>query len=226
MKITIALCLLLVFQQLTAQRFSGGINFQLSFPQGQYKQVDNSTGVGGRIDFHFKPSVTVPVAVGADIGFLLVGSRTERFGGYNSFGFYDEYEVNATSNVISLMLDVRIDPVKAGALVRPYADVKFGWNDFFSTVTVDRVDYYGSGPVNSNSSDARWANAYGGSAGVAIRLDKKASAYLDVKTTYLIGAKTKYLSNPTINNNASVSFTEKESETNMLLPQVGVRLNF
>jgi hypothetical protein len=211
----------------TAQKLSGGINLQLSFPQGQYKAVDNSTGIGARIDFHFKPSPTVPLSIGADIGFLLVGSRRETFSGYSGLGFYEEYQVNATSNVVSLMLDVRIDPTKQGALVRPYADLKFGWNDFYSSVTVERVDnYYGNAPVNSNSSKARWANAYGGSAGIAIRLDKKASVYLDLKTTYLQGAKTKYLTDPTINNNGTVSFTEKESETSMLIPQVGVRLNF
>jgi hypothetical protein len=226
MKKLVCGALMLVALSANAQKFSGGLNLQLTFPEGEYKIVNGTTGVGGRLDFHYKPFKQVPVSVGIDLAAAVVGSNAQSF--YTTFyGFYDEYRVNASNNIFSLMFDVRIDPVKDKALLRPFVDVKVGWNDFFSTVTVDRVTYNSSsGASNSNSSKARWSMAYGGSAGVDIRLTKKGNIYLEFKTTYLEGAKSKYLVDPIFNNNGSVSFTEKESETNMLIPQLGVRLNF
>lgn len=223
--IIIAACLLssLVVR---AQKFSGGATLQVIAPQGEFKEVNNRTGIGGRINFHFRPATDFPVSIGADLGYAVIGSRTESF--YTSaFGFYDEYRVTASNNIFSLLFSLRIDPMKPGALIRPYAEGLAGWNDFFSTVNVERITFNsGSGAANTNSSKARWSLAYGGSAGFGIRLDKRAKTFLDIKATYLTGRKTKYLTDPVISPNATVSFTEKESKTNMVIPQAGVRFVF
>ncbi len=216
----------LILNNGNTQKLGGAINFQLAFPQGEYKEVNGKTGIGGRFNLLFKPVPHAPIYTGLEVGLKVLGSTTEIFR-TTQFGFYDQYRVSATNNAFSIFLNLRVDPLKENALFRPFIDGMMGWNDFYSTITVERETLNGYDDVeNNNSSKGRWAMAYGGSGGVNIRLDKKASAYLELKTSYLLGNNTKYLTNPRINNDGSATFIEKESETNMIIPQVGLRFGF
>lgn len=218
-----ALVLLIVFTAIgaQAQKFSGSLNFQLGLPQGEYKEVNGKTGVGGRFNFLFKPAPQVPVSFGLELGFQLVGSRSTRFRS-NAYGFYDEYKLTASNNIFSALFNVRISPLKPGSAVMPFVDGMFGWNDFFSTVSLQRTTYFGNDGANSNSSNSKWATTYGVGVGLNIRLDKRGATYLELKTAYMIGNRTTYLTDPQIYNDGSVDFTEKRSETNMIIPQVGI----
>ena len=211
--------------RVAAQKFSGTLNFQLGFPQGEYKVVNGKTGVGMRFNLLYKPSLQAPVSMGLELGLMTIGNRTSRFSS-SVYGFYDEYVLNATNNVFSALLNVRISPLKPGSAIMPFADASFGWNDFFSTVTVSRDTYYNDNGSQSNSSKARWANTYGAGAGLDIRLNKRGTLYLELKTSYLVGNKTKYLTDPTIYNDGSITFAEKQSETDLLIPQAGIHFNF
>ena len=120
----------------------------------------------------------------------------------------------------------RLQPQKFGK-IKPFVDAIAGWNVFFSTVNIEQFDFDYYSPYNSsysNSSKAKWSFAYGTAAGIDIPLDKRDDLGLEIKCAYIIGSNTKYLTNPRIDNNGQVFFTEEESSTTMLIPQVGIRL--
>lgn len=207
------------------KKFSGFINFNLGIPSGEYKTVNGRTGVGGRAAFLYNPSPKIPIYVGAELGYMLIGQDREFFYA-NVLGFTDEYRVTASNNVLTALINVRFQPM-GNKPVRPFAEFLFGANDFFSTVTVERQTFFSNQALaNSNSSRARWALCYGGSTGMSIRLDKKGDTWLELRCSYLAGNRTKYLTDPKIANNGDVSFTEKESKTNMFVPQVGLKFDF
>ncbi len=206
--------------QKTGQRFSGGLNAALGIPQAQFQEVNDNVllGLRGHIMYNFDQKI--PFHVGLELGYGTMGSRTAYF--YDNF--FDQYEVTASSNVLSIQFKLRLQQPK-NRLFNPFAEGLLGWNDFFSTVNIERLSYNSSFNNNSfsESSEAQWAFTYGGAAGVNIRLQKNGKLFLELKTAYMVGRKTKYLTNPQISSTGQVFFTEQESETNMLMPQVGVK---
>ncbi len=103
-----------------------------------------------------------------------------------------------------------------------------GFYHYFSTVNVEQLAYNYYNPYNSsysNSSKAKWSLAYGAAAGIDIPLNQRDDLGLEIKCAYVIGSNTNYLTNPRIDNNGEVFFSEEESSTTMVIPQIGIRLN-
>lgn len=206
-----------------AQKFSASIGAQLAIPQGDYKTTNGDAGYGLRANFLYKPTPDVPLKFGIELGMQEKGRAAQYFSGY-AYGYYDEFKVSATNNIFSLIFLTRFQSPKFGK-VKPFIDLTAGWNVFFSTVSVERLTYYS--PYNSsysNSSKAHWALAYGAAGGIDIPLNKHDDIGLELKVAYLIGNNSRYLTDPYIDNNANVSFVEKNSRTDMLIPQAGVRI--
>jgi len=214
----------LFFAASYGQKFSTSINAQLSIPQGDYKEVNPDAGFGLRANFLYKPSPVVPFKFGIELGMQEKGRAAQYFSAYGS-GYYDDFKVSATNNIFSLMFLARFQTLKDHK-IKPFLDLTAGWNVFFSTVTVERLTYYN--PYNdsySNSSKARWAMTYGLAGGVDIPLSKRDDIGLELKAAYLIGNNSRYLTDPYIDNNGNVTFVEKNSRTDMLIPQAGVRIS-
>jgi hypothetical protein len=222
------LLLLIVAVHAGAQKFgqklSGGFNAALGLPSGEFKDVNDNVAFGLRGHIMYNFSRKVPVHAGLELGYGTMGNSTQYF--YDPYGgFYDQYSVTASSNIFSLQLKLRLQQPRNMA-VNPFAEAIIGWNDFFSTVNVERVTSYGPSYGNDNygnSSDAKWSMTYGGAAGLDIRLQKQGNLWLEVKTAYMLGRKTIYYTDPHIASNGQAYFTENESETNMIIPQVGVK---
>ena len=206
-----------------AQKFSTSIDGQVSLPQGDYKDVNSDAGFGLRANFLYRPLVDIPLKFGVELGLQERGSASQYFSGYIG-GFYDEFKVTASNNIFSLLFVTRFKPEKFGKIT-PFLDLTAGWNVFFSTVNVERLTYFSSyNDGYSQNSKSRWALAYGGAAGVDIPLSKSDDIGLELKVAYLLGNNTRYLTNPYINGNAEVSFQENTSNTDMLIPQAGIRI--
>jgi hypothetical protein len=206
------------------QKFTASVDAQLAIPQGEYKEVNPDAGFGIRANFMYRPIKDAPMKIGVELGMQEKGAVRQYFSGY-VYGYYDEFEVSAGSNIFSLMFLARFQSQKLHK-IKPFIDLTAGWNVFFSTVTVSRVTYYSQYDDSySNSSKGRWALAYGASGGVDIPLNKSDELGLELKCTYLIGTNTQYLTNPYIDNDGNASFEEKESRTNMLIPQAGIRIS-
>ncbi len=109
------------------------LTHSLSFPQGDYKDVNADAGYGLRAAFLYKTRIVSPVKFGIEFGIQEKGRATEYFSGYIS-GFYDEFKVTATNNIFSLMLLTRFQSSNFGK-IKPFLDVTAGWNVFFSTVS-------------------------------------------------------------------------------------------
>ncbi len=207
-----------------SQKFTLSPTLQLSVSQGEYKAANSDVGYGLRLNALYRPS-DMPVKLGIDLGMQEKGRATQYFSGY-VFGYYDDFRVDATNNIVSLMFLARFQSAKKERKIKPFLDVTGGWNVFFSTVEVERLTFYSSYNTSySNSSKAHWAPAYGGAGGLDISLNKRNEIGLELKVAYLIGSYTKYLVNPYIDGNGNASFEEKSSRTDMLIPQAGVRIN-
>ena len=206
-----------------AQKFSLSIDGQLAIPQGDYKDVNQDAGFGLRAGVLYKPGKVSPVRFGIELGMQEKGRATEYFSGY-VFGIYDEFKVSATNNIFSLMFLTRFQSSKVGK-IKPFIDITAGWNVFFSTVSVERLTFFSDyNSSYSNSTKAHWALAYGAAGGLDIPLNKRDDLGLELKVAYLVGANSRYLSNPYIDGNGNVSFQENNSRTTMLIPQAGVRI--
>jgi hypothetical protein len=202
-----------------AQKFSTSLSAQLAVPQGDYKDVNPDAGFGLRANLLYKPGKASPVKFGIEFGIQEKGRATQYFSDY-----YNDFKVSATSNIFSLMLLARFQSPKPGK-IKPFIDITAGWNDFFSTVSVERLSFYSDyNPSYSNSSKAHWALAYGVVPGIDIPLNKRDDLGLELKLAYLIGANSRYLTNPYIDVNGNVLFEENNSRTTMLIPQAGVRI--
>lgn len=207
----------------SAQKFSMSVDAQLSVPQGDYKDVNPDAGFGLRLNLLYRVSEVSPVKFGIEFGLQEKGRATQYFSGY-VLGVNDDFKVSATSNIFSLMLLTRFQSPGFGK-IKPFVDITAGWNVFFSTVSVERLTYFSDyNSSYSNSTKAHWALAYGAAGGLDIPLSKRDDVGLELKVAYLIGANSRYLSNPYIDGNGNVSFEENNSRTTMLIPQAGVRI--
>jgi len=221
----ISICIFFSFICLSsfAQKFSASINAQLAIPKGDYQITNGNAGYGLRANFLYKPATTVPLKFGIELGLQEKARATQYFTGY-AYGFYDNFKVSATSNIFSLMLLTRFQTPKIGK-IKPFIDLTAGWNVFFSSVNIERLTFYS--PYDNSytkSTKAHWALSYGPAAGVDIPLNKRDDIGLEFKVAYLIGNNSLYLTDPYIDNNANVSFAEKNSRTDMLIPQAGIRI--
>ena len=215
--------LCLFFGYTSAQKFSASFDAQVALPQAEYKRVNPDAGFGLRANFLYRPLADVPLKFGIELGMQEKGRAAQYFTA-NLGGYYEEFKVSASNNIFSLMFVTRFKPEKFGKIT-PFLDLTAGWNVFFSTVDVERLTYYSSYNTGySENTKSRWALNYGGAAGVDIPLNKSDDIGLELKVAYLLGNNTRYLSNPYIDGNAEVTFQENTSNTDMLIPQAGIRI--
>lgn len=222
MKFLLFFAIILFQTSVEAQKFSLTTNLQISVPQGDYKEVNPDIGFGLRLNGWYKPSATLPLSFGLELGLQEKG-RTSQYFSDQVYGFYEDFKVSATNQIFSLLGAVRFNTPPIGR-IEPFIDLAAGWNVFFSSVTVERLTYYSDYNVGqSKSTRGHWTMSYGGAPGLDIPLNASGDIYLELKVSYLMGNYSRYLTNPYIDDNMKVTFEEKESGTDMLIPQVGVR---
>ncbi len=205
------------------QKTISTLSLQLSFPQEEYKETYNVTGVGIRWNVLTRPNINIPISIGGELGFLVNGSRSRAFDVF-FLGFYDRYRVSAANNIVSLAFKARADLIPHDKAVQLFVDGTVGTNLFFSTVEITRETFFGqSDYAGGNSSKGYWAFVWGPGLGLEIPVSKDRQTAVSIKGSYLFGSNTKYLTDPYINNNGEVFFTERESKTTMLLIEGGVR---
>ncbi len=125
---------------------------------------------------------------------------------------------------MSLAFKARADLVPVDKHVLIFIDATIGTNLFFSSVDAERETFFGGTQYSGGSSSkGYWAFVFGPGLGIEIPLDKGKEVALVLKGSYLFGSNTKYLTDPYFNNNGEVYFTQKESKTNMIMAEAGVR---
>lgn len=204
-----------------SQRTITSLSLQIGLPQDEYQDTYNATGIGFRWNVMHRPKDS-PLSVGGELGFLINGRDARTFDIFY-LGFYDRYRITATNNILSIGFKVRADLVSNESPMQIFVDATVGTNLFFSSVDVARETYYGQNETTAGrSSKGHWAFVWGPGLGVEIPFKSKETA-LVVKGSYLFGSRAKYLTDPYIDNDAEVYFTERESETTMLVMELGLR---
>ncbi|MFN8347162.1 MAG: hypothetical protein U0X91_19325 [Spirosomataceae bacterium] len=200
-------------------KYMASLSLAGAIPQGSFRDFNNHFGFGirGNVTTAVRRS---PIQIGLEAGLLTQQTAKREFKNGNAT-FQDRYKVKANSNVATLGFTVRFDPLATQRRlpVRPFADATVGANAFFSTV---ETAYYDKGEWNSNNSNTKphWAYTYGGSIGLAVPVGKRLC--LQVKGSYYLGDRAKYLTDPVIDALGTVSYTERRSATTMLVPQIGL----
>jgi hypothetical protein len=224
MRVLVLLSLLIVFlSPVYSQKTIGTLSLQLSFPQDEFKQAYDATGIGLRFNVMHRPNVDVPISIGGELGYLVNGSDSRFFDIYY-LGFYDRYRISATNNILTLAFKARADLLPHDKPMQFFVDGTVGTNLFFSSVDVTRETFFGDSEyAGGNSTKGYWAFVWGPGAGIEIPLSKDKRTALSLKASYLFGSRTKYFTDPYIDNNGEVFFTQRESETTVLLMEAGVR---
>lgn len=212
-----------------ANNIGGYINFSPTLPMGSYKDHISRPAWGGRAGIFIQPYKKIPLKIGAEGGYVTQGFHTQY---YNSIGFsqFSDYRVRARLNIFSVMLNLRLQEKSSKKLLYPFAEVLTGWNNFYGSTKLqgrNPANDYSWKKVDRTSTKGYWGFAYGGAAGVDISLNRKEyDVFIECKIAYLKGSNTKYYTNPTVDASGNASFTLNESETDMLIPQIGLKFGF
>lgn len=212
---------------------SGGLLLNVGIPQGDFAdQIDAGFGLSGTFLVHIP---NAPMALGLEGGFLVYGQERIRtpFGG-GPLGRVD-VDVITTNNILTGHLLFRLGPNQG--TFRPYADALFGLHHLFTESRIEAINRDDDIASSTNFSDT--ALSYGIGGGVQVDLyhgqtggeDEESghpfSVALDARVRYLFGGTARYLKKGGIREErGDLVYVYDESETNLLLPQLGVVFRF
>ncbi len=206
---------------------SGGINFTLAFPQGEFKDNVDRLGFGGSLQFlFFDPSPDLPVSFGLNLGYLNYGSESRREPFSNTIPDVT-VDVDRSNNLVNFHLLFQIIP--ASGSFRPYAEGLFGGSYIFTETSIKSR---GTEEVASSTNFDDFAWSYGAGAGFIILLsdnigDEVGSLFLDLKARYLFGSEAEYLKEGSvIIQNGRVTYDVTRSKTDLLQIHLGVLAYF
>ena len=217
-----------------AQKFQGGINFMLGFPQGEFRDNVDDVGFGLGGFFGVSPSGG-PLMFGAEFGFLIYGmeSRKEPF----STTIPDvTVDVETSNNIVLGHLFLRLQsPV---GKFRPYVEGLVGFNYLFTRTTIKNESLTNDEVASSTNFDDA-TMSYGTGGGVLIRVYdgryKKRTegrkeidgVFIDFRVRYFSGGEAEYLKEGSIRRpNSQVEYDVEKSRTDLLTFHLGVVLSF
>ena len=202
---------------------SGGLNFTLAFPQGEFKDNVDRLGFGGSLQFlFFDPKPGMPVSFGLNVGYINYGSesRQEQF----SYKIPDVFvDVDRTNNLVNFHLLFQI--ISPTGTFRPYAEGLFGGSYIFTETSIKSRDY-DEVASSTNFDDFAWS--YGAGGGLIILLtenvgDEVGSIFLDLKARYLFGSEAEYLKEGSVSvQGGRVAYEVSKSKTDLLQIHLGV----
>jgi hypothetical protein len=231
MKRTLPLIFILVF--ISSVSFSqehipvsGYISFAPAVPTGEFKDVTGRTAWGGRLGILLQPQKNLPLKLGVELGYATQGFSTQYFNSIN-FSQFSDYRVRARLNIFSGLFNLRLQDGSGRHFLNPFVEGLIGWNNFYGSSKLEErnpAKDYNWEKLDRESTKGYWGRTYGGSVGVDIRLHRKENyVSLEVKIAYLKGDQTRYYTNPSVDPNGYAFFTLNQSETDMLIPQIGLK---
>jgi hypothetical protein len=214
-----------------AQNFDVGGDFLVGLPQNEFRDNIDEEGYGFSGHFGYFIGHT-PIMVGADIGYLNYGTETrlEPFSGTIPDVIV---EVRTTNNILMLHGFARVQP-QEGAL-RPYVEGLWGFKYLFTRTSIEEEVF--NQPIASYTNFDDLASSWGLGAGIDIRLWEAwprpagggiFDVSLNLSARYLWGSEAEYLKKGSIRQDpdGGVTYEVLRSKTEMLIPQVGLRIRF
>nr|MBN2276204.1 hypothetical protein [candidate division Zixibacteria bacterium] len=207
----------------------GGVNLLLGFPQGDFKDEVDKTGVGIAGEFLYSPSNS-PVGIGVSLGYMIYGHETRREP-FSSTIPDVEVEVETSNNILLGHLLLRAQ-MRHGP-IRPYIEGLLGFNYLFTKTTINDIGGGGEDVASSTNLDD-FVFSYGAGGGLLIKLygtppgaPKELGLYLDLRGRYLIGGKAEYLKEGSIGReDGEVVYDITESKTDLLTARIGLTFEF
>src|SRR5690554_621631 len=206
---------------------SGGLNFTLAFPQGEFKENIDRLGFGGSLQFlFFDPTPELPVSYGINLGYINYGSESRREPFSHTIPDVT-VDVDRTNNLVNFHLLFQIIP--ATGSFRPYAEGLFGGSYLYTETSIKSRDVE-EVASSTNFDDFAWS--YGAGAGFLILLSDNVSEgigslYLNLKARYIFGSEAEYLKEGSVRiENSRVHYDVSKSKTDLLQIHLGVTAYF
>ena len=214
---------------LAQTNFSGGLHFNVGFPQGELEEQleRNAYGVGGQIFYSRQRN---PLALGLELGWMNYGneSRREPF----STTIPDvTVEVVTTNNIVQGFFVLRAGLPQGP--IQPYGDALIGFNYLFTETTIKDADDPSEEVASSyNRTDAAFAYGFGGGVMISVYTGTSNSGHpfqilLDGGLRYVLGGEAEYLKEGSIRRvGGAVEYDFIKSRTDILRLHVGVMARF
>jgi hypothetical protein len=214
-----------------AQNIDLGGDFLVGLPQDEFRDSINEEGYGFSGHFGYFIGHT-PIMIGVDFGYLNYGTE-KRWEPFSDTIPDVIVEVRTTNNILMLHGFARVQP-QEGA-IRPYVEGLWGFKYLFTRTSIEEEVF--NQPIASYTNFDDLAGSWGLGAGFDIRLweswpmPPKGGVFdvsLNLSARYLWGSEAEYLKKGSIRQNpgGGVTYELLRSKTNMLIPQVGIRLRF
>jgi hypothetical protein len=229
---TAALAVLLFLPSITNAQVQPefSIGLLLGYPAGEFEDYVSSTAIGVNLSGGIQLPRS-PVFLGLELGILGYGrdSRREQFGPAIPDVLI---KVVTSNNILQSNFFLRLQSPRGS--IRPYLDGLVGFK-YLYTMTSVKDD--GESVADYTNFDD-WAFAYGAGIGVAIALwgrdagtpesrSGSLTVNLDLGVRYLLGSEAEYLKEGSIQRvGGQVVFQPERSRTDLIYPQLRVRLSF
>jgi hypothetical protein len=213
-----------------AEKFDASLRFALGFPQGEFRDSLDRTGLGMDMSFAYLWPGT-SVSTGVSFGFLIMGSESR-----------DEplsptipdlvVRVTTTNAILLSHAFIRLQP-RSGA-VRPYVEGLAGLHYLFTTTSLRGGDDGGEALSSTNFDDLAFSYGLGGGAKLALlrierreRPDRIMTLDLDVGLRWLRGGQADYLKKGSVHReNGVVTYDVSTSRTDLCQAGVGLSFSF
>lgn len=223
--------ILLTNAELRAQKFQAGGAFVMGFPQGEFRDNVDNTGLGGTAHFLYRIGQS-PLMIGMDAGFMIYG--TERRNEPFSLTIPDvTVEVKTTNNIVLWHALARIQP--GTGKVQPYFDGMIGLKYLFTTTSIHSEEGYDD-PIASSKNFDDLAFSYGAGGGLQFQVydtatggtQRPVAVYIDLNLKYLLGSEAEYLKKGSITRTPGqpLTYDVLKSNTDILLFNIGVSVTF
>lgn len=214
-------------------RFCVGMEFNIGIPLNNFNDnIDGlGFGFGGNFLVRTNPNADVPVLAGISGG-INIYDRERR----NQLILIDGVTVDGrltTRNSIFLGHGVlRVLP-PVNVRIQPYIDGMFGLKNLYTRTTIEEIiEFEENEVIESYIENGDWAFSYGGALGIQAMIVGHEGVFIlfDIRCAYLKGNAATYLvrsDDPNIQIFDPIdAFEERNSTTDMLIPQIGVSFVF
>ncbi len=218
------------------ERFFGHLNFALGFPQNEFKDNVDNTGFGGFGQFGYQIP-TMPLQIGASIGFLVYGSDSRKES-FNPNIPEVKVDVTTTNSIFMGHLLVRIQPREG--VFRPYLTGLFGFNYLSTSTSVKSENNWNDdNEIASSNNFDDGTMSYGGGIGLLIRVYQASyekidqgnplrGVYIDLGINSIHGGEAEYLKEGSIHQDANgkLIYDVYRSKTDLITWHIGACLSF
>jgi hypothetical protein len=213
------------------ERFQVGGHFLLGFPQAEFRENVEKTGLGGNFYFAYRFPRNI-LSAGVAFGFLIYGheTRTEPLSSTIPDLIVD---VRTTNSILLCHLFLRIQPPQGS--FRPYLDGLIGFNYLSTDTSIGDHDGWEDDNLSSNNyNDIALSYGLGGGAMVNLVKVRRAgrgprvfSMDLDIGARYLKGGEAEYLKKGSIHReDGIVTYDVYRSKTDLLHAYLGLSFSF